>query len=270
MVILKQRPKNRCALERRRNRSYSFHQRSSKVCKMRWTLGLGCLTSILGLASAAPQDTAATVYNDAETGFTFSQYQASYSLSGKYLTFRIAVPSDAQNGAAYDTVIQVVAPNDVGWLGLAWGGSMTYDPLTVSWSNGGSVVVSSRYATAHALPATYSGATYQVFKTGTRSNGTHWQFTAKCSGCTAYAVQNGNQKFLNPKGSNRLAFAYSGTKPSSPSNPSSSFSVHDVFGYWSHDFSLAQNPNFSQLVTKNGGKKKREDGKRRMAAVDEE
>jgi hypothetical protein len=57
------------------------------------------------------------------------------------------VPADAQNGAAYDTVIQVVSPNDIGWLGLAWGGSMTYNPLTVSWANGGSVVVSSRYAT---------------------------------------------------------------------------------------------------------------------------
>lgn len=87
------------------------------------------------------------MYNDPETGFTFAQYQATYSLGGKYITFRIAVPGDAIQGTAYDTVLQVVAPNDVGWVGLAWGGSMTYNPLTVSWSNNGNAVLSSRYAT---------------------------------------------------------------------------------------------------------------------------
>lgn len=106
---------------------------------------------------------------------------------------------------------------------------------------------------SHVLPSTYSGATYEVFKTGTRSNGTHWQFTAKCSGCTSYSGAGGSQRYLNPKGGNRLAFAYAAAKPSSPSSASSSFGVHDVFGYWTHDFSMAQNPSFNNLVTKNGG-----------------
>jgi len=57
------------------------------------------------------------------------------------------VPSDAQQNTKYDAVIQIVAPSDVGWLGLAWGGTMTYNPLTVSWANGNTPVVSSRYAT---------------------------------------------------------------------------------------------------------------------------
>ncbi|KAB5559525.1 hypothetical protein GE09DRAFT_1113264 [Coniochaeta sp. 2T2.1] len=220
---------------------------------MRWTFGLGGLAAILGVASAASQANAVTVYNDPETGFTFAQYQATYSLSGKYITVRIAVPSDAQTGSPYDSVVQIVAPSEVGWVGLAWGGSMTYNPLGVSWANGGSAVVSSRYATSHTLPQTYTGATYEVFKTGTRSNGTHWQFTAKCAGCTSYSGASGSQRYLNPKGGNRLAFAYAQQKPSNPSSASSSFGVHDVFGYWTHDFSLAQNANFGQLVTKNGG-----------------
>lgn len=88
-----------------------------------------------------------TVYNDPQTGFTFSQYQAAYSLAGKYITFRIAVPSDAQRDAPFDAVVQIVSPSDVGWLGLAWGGGMTYNPLTVSWENGNTAVISSRYAT---------------------------------------------------------------------------------------------------------------------------
>lgn len=88
-----------------------------------------------------------TVYQDPETGFTFSQYQATYSLSGEYITFRIAVPSNAQQNTPYDAVLQVVSPSDVGWAGLAWGGGMTYNPLTVSWENGNTPVISSRYAT---------------------------------------------------------------------------------------------------------------------------
>ena len=98
-------------------------------------------------ASAAPQANAITIYNDPETGFTFAQYQATYSLSGKYITVRVAVPSDAQQGSPYDSVVQMVAPAEVGWVGLAWGGSMTYNPLSVSWANGQSVTLSSRYAT---------------------------------------------------------------------------------------------------------------------------
>jgi hypothetical protein len=30
--------------------------------------------------------------------------------------------------------------------------------------------------------------------------------------------------------------------------------VHDVFGYWTHDFAMAQNPSFATLVAKNGGR----------------
>lgn len=88
----------------------------------------------------------AATYFDPETGFTFSQTTALYAL-GKSLTFRIAVPSPVSSGASYDAVLQVIAPIDVGWAGLSWGGGMTYAPLSLGWSNGNSVVLSSRYAT---------------------------------------------------------------------------------------------------------------------------
>jgi hypothetical protein len=86
------------------------------------------------------------VYHDAETGFTFSQYNAQYSLDHS-IAFRIAVPSPVLANSTYDAVIQVVAPVDVGWAGLAWGGNMLSNPLSVSWANGNNVVLSSRYAT---------------------------------------------------------------------------------------------------------------------------
>ena len=86
-------------------------------------------------------------YHDPETGFTFSQYMGAYDI-GRNITFRIAVPSPAPDNASYDAVLQVVVPVEVvGWVGLAWGGSMLYNPLTVSWVNGKTPVISSRYAT---------------------------------------------------------------------------------------------------------------------------
>lgn len=110
------------------------------------------------------------------------------------------------------------------------------------------------FCRSHVQPTVWSGATLEVLKTGTHSNGTHWQFTAKCTGCTSYQSSSGSTRYLNPKGGNRLAFAYSATKPSNPSSSSSTFSAHDVIGYWTHDFSLGQNPQFASLVTKNGGR----------------
>lgn len=85
------------------------------------------------------------MYHDAETGFTFTQYMGAYDI-GKNIAFRIAVPSPVTPNSSYDTVLQVVVPIDVvGWVGLAWGGSMLNDPLTVFWVNGRTPVISSRY-----------------------------------------------------------------------------------------------------------------------------
>lgn len=69
-----------------------------------------------------------------------------YSL-GSGITFRVAVPSSISSQTPFDVVVQVIAPNQVGWAGLAWGGKMTSNPLTVAWANGNSAIVSSRFAT---------------------------------------------------------------------------------------------------------------------------
>lgn len=92
------------------------------------------------VASAADS----TVFRDSETGFTFSQYNAQYKyMSTNTITFRTAVPNPAT--APYDIVLQVVALKEVGWVGVAWGGTMLNNPLTMAWANGNSVTVSSRY-----------------------------------------------------------------------------------------------------------------------------
>ncbi len=109
-------------------------------------------------------------------------------------------------------------------------------------------------ARGHTYPGPWSGSSLSVFKTGTRSNGTHWQFTAKCTGCTQFTTESGRNVILNPNGGNRFAFAYGAGRPSNPSSNTSTFNEHDVFGYWSHDFNSAKNDNFQSLVSKNLGR----------------
>jgi hypothetical protein len=78
---------------------------------------------------------------DAETGFTFGQY-----VSDQGISYRIGIPDPAPTTGGYDAVVQIAAPIAMGWAGLAWGGSMTYNPLTIAWKSGNDVVVSSRFA----------------------------------------------------------------------------------------------------------------------------
>ena len=87
----------------------------------------------------------AVSYTDPDTGFVFSEFKAAFTLQSN-IVYRFAVASNAPSGA-YDVVIQVVSPNQVGWNGLAWGGNMVRNPLTVAYPNGNRATVSSRWAT---------------------------------------------------------------------------------------------------------------------------
>ena len=105
------------------------------------------------------------------------------------------------------------------------------------------------------MPVPFSGASYTVLKPGTRSNGSHWQVTFKCTGCTTIPQSSGRTTFLEPGGGNRFAMAYAASKPATPSSNTSTFSVHDAHAYWTHDFSIgAKNTDFEALVAKNGGR----------------
>ena len=107
-------------------------------------------TIVRGISNQTPSSRVVSaadsiVFRDSETGFTFSQYNANYKYnSPDVISFRTAVPNPAS--APYDIVLQVTAKKDVAWLGVAWGGTMLNNPLTMSWPNGNSVTVSSRWA----------------------------------------------------------------------------------------------------------------------------
>ncbi|KAI1810641.1 hypothetical protein GGS20DRAFT_164190 [Poronia punctata] len=210
--------------------------------------GLG-LIYVVALLGFSPETAAAdtTVVQDTETGFTFSQYSAAYAI-GSNINFRVAVPSPAPDN--YDLVFQIVAPNAVGWTGLAWGASMLNNPLTIGWAADNTVVGSVRRTSVRQAPEPYAGASLQILSTGSHANSTHWQLTAKCSGCSTFVSSNNANKTLTATGSNRLAFAYSKTKPSSSSS-AATINVHDVYSYWDHDFSTAGNSDFDDLVQAN-------------------
>ncbi|KIH94040.1 hypothetical protein SPBR_09223 [Sporothrix brasiliensis 5110] len=215
--------------------------------KLRFWGVAACVAALLCDASAA----GTTAYHDPQTGLTFAEYAMQYKI-GHTLVFRVAVPTQVTSLTAYDAVLQVVAPIDAGWIGFAWGGRMIGDPLAVAWSSGNAVVLSSRRASDHtAVPGVWTGAQYTELKAGTHVNGTHWQYTAKCTGCTYYTNSMGSKSWVYATGTNHLAFAYSATRPANPSSAGSSLTIHDVTNNWEHDFSVGQNADFADLVTKN-------------------
>jgi len=91
---------------------------------------------------------AATAYRDPDTGLTFASEYKDYRLPDKRIIYRVAVASDAQKDQPFDIIIQIVAPNDVGWTGLAFAGQMPQNPLLIIWRNstGNGVVVTTRWA----------------------------------------------------------------------------------------------------------------------------
>lgn len=151
------------------------------------------------------------------------------------IAYRIAIPDVAS--APFDVLLQIVAPiNKAGWAGIAWGGKMNLNPLTVAWPNGGSVVASSRWSTGRTVPGAYAGATYAVLPS-TTANATHWQLDVLCTGCSKW--EGGS---LDPNGVNNLAWAKNTNPVNSPSSNTSSFGIHDGRGFFSHDLSVAKIP----------------------------
>ncbi|KAL2121793.1 hypothetical protein VTJ04DRAFT_2248 [Mycothermus thermophilus] len=210
-------------------------------------------TSLVGLLAAVGTATAQSTPNarvyDPDTGLTFTSNFQLYKADGRGITYRIAIPEGAEYYTSFDVVVQAILPNDVGWAGLAWAGTMVRNPLLVAWrNNNNQVVLSSRWASSYTAPQPSSAAQYTLIPAGTKNNGTHWQYTALVRGVTAYEATPGAWRYLNPRGGNRLAFAYSPNKPFNPNDPNSGFTYHEVHGYWSHDFAGAQNPNFNEIV----------------------
>jgi hypothetical protein len=83
-------------------------------------------------------------------------------------------------------------------------------------------------------------------------NATHFQVTAKCSGCTTWSVD-GTPTTLDPDSSHELAWSHSSTPPTNPADANSTFQQHDAVGMWNAEFAQAESYTFEALVAKNLG-----------------
>ncbi|KAI2627639.1 actin-domain-containing protein [Hypoxylon sp. NC1633] len=206
---------------------------------MKWS---SVTAGVIGLASSVLAQTDSTPYVDADTGITFQSYTTTDGI-----TYRLALPADATGDAAYDVILQVEAPVELGWAGWAWGGAMTYNPLTLVWHDGNTVQHSARQALGYYQPGTFDGSTYTVLK-GTSVNETHFKFTALCTGCASWTDFDGNPYILNGAGDTNFAYAFSSTPMEEPANPDTGFSIHDNVGRWIHDLAGARSEQFPEWV----------------------
>lgn len=97
-------------------------------------------------------------------------------------------------------------------------------------------------------PADNPDAVHTVLQTGTHANETHWQVTSKCTGCSRWGDDDAGYTELDPSAQSTFAFAYSDTPVDTPSDPASTFTIHDSLGHPVYDLSVAQNADFSTIV----------------------
>ncbi|RXG43115.1 hypothetical protein VDGE_09058 [Verticillium dahliae] len=207
---------------------------------MRWS-------SILTTAAFAGSTTAqTTTYRDSQ-GRTFSGYTDRAGVR-----YGIAIPTSAAPGQSFDAILQITAPISIGWAGLAWGGGMTYNPLSIVWPNGNDVMISARMAFGYSVPPPYPATTHTLLS-GSGANATHFTVTALCRGCTYWSVQGSDPESLNPNGENYLANAYSTVPVDYPEEEQTTFGIHQGTNHWYHDFALAKQAGFEQWAGSGGG-----------------
>lgn len=103
---------------------------------------------------------------------------------------------------------------------------------------------------AYSQPQPYTGAVYTPLK-GTGSNSTSWTLTARCQGCSTWTIADGSTVNLDPNGAASFAWAQSFQPVTDPKSNTSTFTVHDSHGTWTHDLSLARSSQFDTWVANN-------------------
>lgn len=91
-------------------------------------------------------------------------------------------------------------------------------------------------------------STYTILETGTSVNETHFQVTAKCTGCSRWGDEDTGYTELDPAYQTTFAFAYSDSPVETPSDPASGFGIHDSLGHPIYDLAVAQNADFDEVV----------------------
>ncbi|KAI1762854.1 iron reductase domain protein [Hypoxylon sp. FL1150] len=199
--------------------------------------------ALAGSSTAAPVTaaTAAAQYCD-KTGVCYSEVTVGVAP----ITWRIAIPAVEQG--PFDVLLQVIAPRSVGWAGLAWGGGMLYNPITLAWANGNSTVGSARFASAHVQPDLYDPAAHTVLK-GSTVNDTHWTLTTLCQGCSTWVHNGGAKEVLDPGATAAsFAFAASAVPPVDVADPATPIGIHSEHGVFTVDLAAAKSAQFGTWV----------------------
>ncbi|KAI0152171.1 iron reductase domain protein [Hypoxylon sp. NC0597] len=203
---------------------------------------LATVVAVLAGRSITAPTAATAKYCDASTGVCYSEV----SVGVAPITWRIAIPAVGEG--PFDVLLQVVAPKTVGWAGLAWGGGMLYNPISLSWANGNSTIASGRFAMAHVQPDVYEAANHTVLK-GSTVNATHWTLTTLCQGCSTWVHNGGAKEVLDPGATAAsFAFAASAVPPIDPTDPTSPIGIHSEHGLFTVDLAAAKSENFDAWV----------------------
>ncbi|KAL1836038.1 hypothetical protein VTJ49DRAFT_5645 [Mycothermus thermophilus] len=173
----------------------------------------------VGLTNPVPQGGSVSParFCDADTTICYAEWT-----SPERIAFRFAIPDTATPGN-FSVLLQISAPRSVGWAGIAWGGIMVNNPLTLGWANGNTAVVSSRTASSRSYPGPYAGASYTVLP-GTTANSTHWTLSVLAKGAPQ--------------------------PPFEPANNASRFSIHTSRNTFRLDLKSTQIADFAELVGK--------------------
>jgi len=205
------------------------------------------ITGLAGLLSLTSRQFEADshAYVDTETGLKFAAYN-----SDRGIAFRVALPGKIEAGKDFDIILQVAAPIEIGWVGFAWGGSMTYNPLAIMWPNGTSnAVLASRIAYGYYTPPAYEQAKYTVLKTGTHINSTHFQVTTLCKGCSRWGDEEiGFTEIDATAEETTFGFAYGNHAVDNPASADSTFAIHDSIGHPIYKLAVATNDDFDAKV----------------------
>lgn len=101
------------------------------------------------------------------------------------------------------------------------------------------------------MPPAFEDTTYSVLP-GTTVNDTHFTVTALCRGCSLWEPLGDTPTALNGDGENYFAFAYSGVAVDDPTDPDTTFGIHDRVGHWIHNLADAKSPDFETWAAEAG------------------
>nr|BAC20641.1 cellobiose dehydrogenase [Grifola frondosa] len=182
-----------------------------------------------------------SIYTDPGNGFTFDGItDPVYDV-----TYGVIFPTDT---TSTEFIGEIVAPVAAQWIGVALGGAMIDNLLLVVWTNGNTIVSSTRYATDYIQPVPYAGPTLTTLPSSS-VNSTHWKFVFRCQNCTSW-LGGGS---IPVSGSGVLAWAYSSIPVDDPADPNSDFLEHTDFGFFGMNFADAHTSNYNNYLNGNAG-----------------